>query len=461
MQSTSVQHRHLRRPSPPRRHDVSTPPSLSPSRDCFVPAQNTGISWRAAVLAGASLLGTVSCSNTASPEVQLIAWPEGNFSENNLAEISLQHDVATSAEMTKAVDWALKQNLQLAPPRAGETRHDLGRRVQTGGSDTVQYDGSDIVVIAFEGTGGYHPRKARVITDAAARLREQGLRVDGNSGSLSALVSRTIDNSEGRSSGWSGLSRGPLEELVRDPELSSRTQWLSFASEEVEALSSLGAFKKLRLSEVVSDSYDSYTGQTPGIENALKAVGEIRQQARALGKEPRFLLVSHSSGGRSMVKFLERAKATTEQDGERLQFPAAVMIDPVREAHEAFFEGGRELMARGTQHNLNRVRESVGLPSQPVDPPLVRHRSQPESLYRPSNLTTLLNFFQRQDTEGLKIRPLVGIQGSPVERADNVEIIDVGSGGHGEIAIHPKVRDAFMDTLQNLADQSGESQTTP
>lgn len=83
---------------------------------------------------------------------------------------------------------------------------------------------------------------------------------------------------------------------------------------------------------------------------------------------------------------------------------------------------------------------------------MVRHRSQPESLYRPSNVERLVNFFQRRDTEGLKLRPEVGIHGSPVMGAENHEITDVGTGGHGEIAIHPEIRQAFIDQIEQAQD---------
>jgi hypothetical protein len=105
-------------------------------------------------------------------------------------------------------------------------------------------------------------------------------------------------------------------------------------------------------------------------------------------------------------------------------------------------------MVRGTEHNLNRVRTFLGATPRSVSHPLIRHRSQPESLYRPSNVGSFLNYFQTQDTEGLKIRPEVGIHGSPVSGAENREIKDVGTGGHGEIAIHPEVRDAFIKLVE-------------
>ena len=417
------------------------------------------VGWGAAALAGLSVLGMVSCG----PEAEVVKeevlpelnWPEGDFVDLGLAEAS-RYRSASSSEIDQAVEWALTRSLRDAPETRGQDRHSLGRLVQTQdlsnqgreNENQVHYDGSDVVVIAFEGTGGYHPRKAHLAQAAAAHLREQGLRVDGSNGSLTAAVSRALDRVENRDTGWSGLSRGPLESLLREPELASRTQWFSFASEEVEALSGMEAFMGARWPEILRDSVDIYTGETPGIENALRALTEIQRQANELGKKPKIVLVSHSSGGRSMVKFLEKAKSVTDETGRPIVFPAALTIDPVREAHEAFFEGGRELTLRGTEHNLNRVRKAFGARPHSVSHPLIRHRSQPESLYRPSNVGSLLNFYQTQDTEGLKIRPEVGIHGSPVSGAENLQITDVGTGGHGEIAIHPEIRDAFIKLVE-------------
>jgi hypothetical protein len=416
------------------------------------------------LLAGLSLVGLVgSCSSRVTePDMHIQtespAWPTGDFQDIGLSSLPSEYGVASSEQIQQATDWALDQSYKLTPAKQGETRHDLRARIQsqdlTGDrereSETVYYNGADVVVIAFEGTAGFHARKAPAIQAAAAKLREQGLRVDGSQGSLSSMVSDALLNREGRDPGWSGLSRGPLEGLVRTPEWSERVQWLSFPSEEIEILSSFEAFQNPKVCDIVTESYSSYVGETPGIEGALKALREVLAQAGQQGKNPKFVLLSHSSGGRSLVKFLEKAKAITDGQGEPLIFSSAITIDPVREAHEAFLEGSGELINKGTEHNLNRLRRSINLSEKEVWPPLVRHRPQPESLYAPSNADKFLNFYQKQDTEGLKIRPLVGIQGSPVEGAVNQEIFDVGSGGHGEIAVHPKVREAFLQEIASL-----------
>ncbi len=46
--------------------------------------------------------------------------------------------------------------------------------------------------------------------------------------------------------------------------------------------------------------------------------------------------------------------------------------------------------------------------------------------------------------------PKFGIQGSPVKGAQNQEVHDVGSAGHGEIAYNPIVVKAFAEGLKRL-----------
>ena len=49
----------------------------------------------------------------------------------------------------------------------------------------------------------------------------------------------------------------------------------------------------------------------------------------------------------------------------------------------------------------------------------------------------------------MKFGPQVGIQGSPVVGAVNREVSDVGTGGHGEIALDRNVESAFLRVVEN------------
>ncbi len=360
--------------------------------------------------------------------------------------------VASPEEVKAAVNQALKANLANVPARPGESRHDLNRRLQA----ESQYNGAELVIIAFEGTGAFHPRCAPVMIAANDLLRQQGLTSQPGRSEIHTQLSEAMRKYEGKDMNWSGLAVGPLSTLLDDPQMAASAQWLSFPSEEFEALAGGDALKQISLTESLKEAVLSSAGQTPGINQALLKLHEIQAQAKAQGKDPQFVIVSHSSGGRSAVKFLEKAKALKDQSGQPLNFPLVMTIDPVREAHEAVLEAGKELFNKGTEHNLNRVRGWIdALPLIEVEPkkvypPLVRHREQPESLYKPSNTGRFLSFYQRKDTEGLKMDPKFGIQGSPVKGAQNQEVHDVGSAGHGEIAYNPIVVKAFLAEIQNL-----------
>lgn len=375
--------------------------------------------------------------------------------------------VASPAEVKLAVDQAIASSFARVPNRPGETRHQLNQRLQAAnptssspatGRQMVHYNGADVVILAFEGTGAFHPRCAPIMQEAAGILAAQGLHSEAGQSAIQAQVSESLSKREGKATNWSGLAVGPLSALLDDSELARHTQWLSFPSEEFEALASNDAYKDASLSQVLTEAVLSSEGETPGINHALTALREIQAQALAQGKNPQFAIVTHSSGGRSAVKFLEKAKPIKDLAGQPLKLPLVITIDPVREAHEALLEAGKELINKGTEHNLNRLRTWANdyLPfadfeQKTVYPPLVRHRSQPESLYKPGNTGRFLNFYQLKDTEGLKMKnPSFGIQGSPVAGAVNQEIQGVGSAGHGEIAYHPQVVSTFVQELHKL-----------
>lgn len=379
-----------------------------------------------------------------------------------ISQIAVPRQIASSEQVKQAVETAIERSFARVPTRAGESRHQLNQRLQAAPSDggptlnkQVHYDGSDVVIIAFEGTGAFDPRCAPIMQEAAEILQQQGLHSQPDKAAIHAQLSESLSKREGKAINWSGLAVGPLSTLLDNPELAARTQWLSFPSEEFEGLAGMEALKNVSLKQVLSEAVLSNEGETPGINNALHALRNIQAQALAQGKNPQFVIVSHSSGGRSAVKFLEKAKGIHDLNGQPLKFPLVMTIDPVREAHEALLEAGKELLYKGTEHNLNRLRAVadyipfVDTKPQKVYPPLVRHRSQPESLYAPGNVETFLSFYQLKDTEGLKLEsPKFGIQGSPVAGAVNQEIKDVGSSGHGQIAYNPKVVRTFEQQLR-------------
>lgn len=374
---------------------------------------------------------------------------------------------ASESQMRTAIQKAIQNSYARVPDLPGENRHELNRRLQvstgrgTEAGNRALYDGSDVVVIAFEGTGAFDARRPGIMQEAADMLRKQGLQA---STELYTHATDGLESQTGIEPVWSGLGKGPLASLVANPDLQSRTQWLSFPSEEFEALSHPEAYKKYGNDPIklLREMKGSTEGNTPGINNALNTLREIQAQARAQGKNPKIVIVAHSSGGRSTVKFLEKAKALNGPDGKAMNFPFVMTIDPVREAHEAVGEAARELINKGTEHNVNRLRSGANealnvlwpgaraefIPQRKVYPPTIGFQKQPESLYKPGNVGDFVSFYQRDDEMGIDHG--FGIHGSPVEGASNHCISDCGERGHGNIASKPRVTRTFIDNIRRL-----------
>lgn len=387
---------------------------------------------------------------------------------------------ATPEQVKKAVNAAVQDNYRQVPPRASENRHELNQRLQLkdpnrphGPANPIHYDGAEVVVISFEGTGAFEPRRLEIMKQAAENLKAQGLQSDA----LFGPATEGIEAKTGKKANWSGLNVGVHSEILKDSELQEKTQILSFPSEESELFrgeevkNSWGAsylIDALKDEQTIkgklgSEVLGSLSGNTPGINNAVVAMRDILAQANAQGKTPKFVVVGHSSGGRSMVKFLEKVKDLKGPDGQSVKFDLAISIDPVREAHEAALEGVQELMNKGTEHNVNRLIRGVNylnpfspIPEKKVYPPVVGYDSQPESLYAPSNVTKgkYLSFYQREDTEGLGMG--FGIHGSPVAGAKNTQVFRnqygnlLGKQGHGAITYSPPVVNAFTEGVKGL-----------
>lgn len=367
--------------------------------------------------------------------------------------VQVPKPLPSDQELKALAQGVVEDSHSRVPDQAAGNRHRLNALLQaqdwTGDpvqGGPVHYDGSPVVVIAFEGTGAFEARKAPAMQTLGRDFQAQGIDTNDPRFKPDSLLTEALVDKSGAPVKWSGLSQGPLEAVVKDAELNQKVQWLSFPSEELEVLSDPEFTKNLSPKQLLDDTARTSLGTSPGIQAALSAVKDISQQAAEQGKSPKFVLLSHSSGGRSAVKFAEELKHLKAP----VDVPLAISLDPVREAHEAVGEASLELLNKGTEHNLNRVADFLGLPQKKVYPPKVSSQSQPESLYRPQNVGEWVSFYQKSDTEGLKMKPAFGIHGSPVAGAENVFIPDVGSAGHGEIAYHPEVIKRVTDELRDL-----------
>jgi hypothetical protein len=361
-------------------------------------------------------------------------------------------------EMAAQAEAQVRESLRKVPETPGRSRHAINALVQSQkpgepATQTVKahYDGSPVVVIAFEGTGGFDARRPALMQSLGRELQAQGHDTTDSRFRPAQLLDKALQKVRGRDAHWSGLASGPLQEIVKDPELNNNIQWLSFPSEEVELLSDAEAYKDIDALQLVGDIKRSTSGTSRGIDDAVARVTEIAREAQKQGKSPKFVLVTHSSGGRSAVKFAEKlGKLRNPSTGEPFQIEKALTIDPVREAHEAFLEAGREVINKKTEQAWNKVRTALGFRPKKVYPPNIGSRHQPGSLYRPQNVNQWVNFYQRTDTEGLKMAIEFGIHGSPIRGAENHEIKDTSTDGHGAIAYHSRVLDRMTSELRDL-----------
>jgi hypothetical protein len=332
------------------------------------------------------------------------------------------------------------QSFKRVPDWSRDNRHGLNALVQaqepepTKAEKLTYYDGSPVVVIAFEGTASFDERRTPAMQALGRELQSAGHDTLKGDFDPADLVEGALEEKRGKDTNWSGLSQGAFHDIIRNPKLNQNIQLLSFPSEEAEVLGSRDAYKDLDPSELVGDVLLSSSGTSRGIEHAIQRIQKISAEAKAQGKDPKFVVLSHSSGGRSTVKFLERLKRETNPvDGKPYQIPLVISIDPVKEAHEALKEGSREILNKGTEHNANKVRRLFGRAERKVWPPVIGATEQPGILYNTGNVGQWLNFYQTEDILGLQEGPRLGLRGSPVRGAENIRIRGVGDDGHGSI----------------------------
>lgn len=367
----------------------------------------------------------------------------------------------SSANLKERASSLVRESLRKVPERDGRSRHLTNALVQSQspGQPTktvakAHYDGSPVVVIAFEGTGAFDARRPALMQRLGRELQASGQNTQDGRFHPERLVDEALTQERGRGAKWSGLSSGPLKTIVKDPELNSNVQWLSFPSEEAEILSDTEAYKNVSARRLISDIRRSSGGASQGINHALERVEEIAAEARKQGKSPKFVLLSHSSGGRTAVKFAEKLKRLKNPStGENFKVETALTIDPVKEAHEAMVEAGREVINKKAEELGNSVRELMGIPQRRVYPPNVGSRLQRKTLFHSDGVNKWVNFYQRTDTLGLKLDIRFGIHGSPVHRAENIEIKNTKDDGHGAIAYHPRVLRRVAEELRRLTKQ--------
>lgn len=350
-------------------------------------------------------------------------------------------------DIQKYSDALIRHSFERVPDCEGHDRLETGRLLRTQ-DGRVKYDGSGVVVIAFDGTFGHEPRRVPVMQELCRELQAQGIDTKAKDFHPADLVGRSITTETGRPTHWSGLSHGILQHVVRDPELNQNTQILTFPSEEFDILADKSAWRDFQPIGFSRQLYDTAVDRPQNVESALQAIVDIRQQAREQGRSPKFVVLSYSSGGTSAVKLAERLKSTL---GDDFRLDLTSTIDPVKEAHFAAGEAVTELAQEGAERLIGVLAERMGTERADRHTPTVRSRLQPETLHLPANVDEWINFYQTEDNLGIKAGPQLGIHGSPVSGAENQMLNEVGSGGHGTIAIDGRVVNRLLQELRERA----------
>lgn len=304
------------------------------------------------------------------------------------------------------------QNLKLSQVK--NDRHEVAAAL----NDCNPEKDSKALVINFAGTGAFNPRGFHVMNEFISCFGENKLDEKFNKKMFYsiAIEQRKMDPDHYK---WSGIEAGPINQFFSDPYLKSQHQFLDFAvfaSEEAEVY----AGKDFELSDIVS-----HPKNPKGISMATACVDKYLSEAKKLSITPKIIVLTHSSGGRSAVKFSEKLK------DKGVQLDLVFSMDPVKEAQKA-------------------IKEVAGKYLTGKKPVTVDGLKEEKLLYRPENTKRWVNVYQNVDTEGLKSKMKFGIHGSPIKGADtNLHVKDkMGSAAHGEIAYAKEVTDLFIEEMK-------------
>lgn len=308
---------------------------------------------------------------------------------------------------------------------------------------------SKALIIAFEGTGAYEPLAG--VTFAQLNKCFGGKIPPSLINSVYPTFEKIYKNRIGKERKWSGLQSGIQSELLSMKD-SHTVDWYSFPSEEVEQLAGLEQLANISIPQLVDDIIDSVESNPKGIQNARGCIKKYLREAKKMGIEPKIILTSHSSGGRSLVKFAEHMKTDVG-----VKVDLAFSIDPVIEAHHALEEVVPQKIGEPARYAKwkaeNAWRRLRGLPETEYPYSAVWHRDHKSKLYKPSNVLDHQSFYQLEDRLGLKLGGDLGrfgIKGSSMEGANNQRIKVSSVDAHGPIAYDKKVLEIFRKKVSDL-----------
>ena len=322
---------------------------------------------------------------------------------------------------------ANQQKLELSTLGDAPKRYQIGKKLNRCKANRAD----QALVINFEGTGSYSPRTADLMNRFARCAGQSDM-----GKYLHYEAKKVITEVYGNADKWTALQAGPLNQITQHGDL-SHTNWLTFPSEETEVLAEPTSVRSY--TNLQSNIYPR------GVEMALECYNSYMEDAKAKNIKPKIIVQGHSSGGRSVVKFLEVLKSYSPPHKVDLM----LTIDPVKEAHLAVGEVFSQVAGNANRAVYNAI---PFVDDVEIKPPNVWTRRQPDTLYKPSNTARAVNFYQNVDSEGLKMAVKFGIHGSPIHNADLNLFIneDLSDDAHGLIAKHDKVIEQIVKEYQRV-----------
>lgn len=306
---------------------------------------------------------------------------------------------------------------------------------------------SKALVISFSGTGAYNPRTHILMANLIQCQNTQDIQGWIRKYSYDYLK-KILANKGSAYTKWSGIDKGPLSLFLNVPELNKKAKYFNFAnfaSEESEAIADPSKITGSSAGSIYREIAQSVSGFPTGVVNALVCTSSYFKKAKELGISPKLIVQSHSSGGRSVVKYLEHLK----EYAPSVEADLVMTIDPVKEAHHAIGEVADQYAGKVGTALIDYI---PFVDPEPHDKPVnVWSRKQPKSLYKTSNTKRWINFYQNEDKKGIDLPVKFGIHGSPIHKADkNYFIQNVGNNGHGAITYDERVMEKMKKEILEL-----------
>jgi len=401
------------------------------------------------------LIFTWLLANTALAEVGDCEWEKDLLNNQHEGLLNRKticdnlEKVTTEAELKNALEYFYWEARSIMDTETD--RHKLNKKL----NKCEPTKESKALVIAFEGTGAYEP----LIPATMARFNKcLGGKVDPKlRDKIYSTMESLYKEKRGKERKWSGLNRGVMSELLTMKQ-SRSVDWYSFPSEESEILAGLDEAMDLKSWKgILGDAKKSIQSNPKGIQNARDCITQYLAKAKELKIKPKIVVTSHSSGGRSLVKFAEHMKKAG------VDIDLAFSVDPVIEAHHAIEEVIPQLAGEPYRNKeywaKKKSNETFGtnwaLPEYSFS--AVWTRDHKDKLYKASNVKVHKNFYQTQDRKGLDLGGdfgRFGIRGSQMHGADNKHIefssYNDGWGGHGSINSDSEVLKQFRESINAL-----------